>query len=76
MSVHRRSLWRNVAYQTSLGWMIVLPIAAGILIGRVLDGALDTSPYITIVLLALGICVAALETYRAMSGAMKVIRRD
>jgi len=61
---------------TSLGWMIVLPIAAGILIGRLLDGALDTSPYATILLLGVGICVALIEGFRTMAAALKLIRRE
>jgi F0F1-type ATP synthase assembly protein I len=70
------SLWRHVAYLTSLGWMIVLPIAAGILFGRLADGALGTHPYATILLLCAGIGVALLEGFRTMTEAMKVIRHE
>jgi F0F1-type ATP synthase assembly protein I len=65
-----------VAHLTSLGWMIVLPIAAGILLGSVLDTALDTRPYLTVLLLGAGIGIALLEAFRTMRGALKVIRRE
>jgi F0F1-type ATP synthase assembly protein I len=56
--------------------MIVLPIVAGILGGRLLDGALGTSPYATVVLLGLGICFSFVEAFRTISGALERIRRD
>jgi F0F1-type ATP synthase assembly protein I len=56
--------------------MIVLPIAAGILLGRLVDGSLGTEPYVTILLLSAGIGVALLEGFRTMAKALKAIRRD
>lgn len=56
--------------------MIVLPIAGGILLGRLADGAFDTRPYATILLLCAGIAVALLEAFRTMAEAMKVIRHE
>jgi F0F1-type ATP synthase assembly protein I len=56
--------------------MIVMPIAAGILVGRVVDGALDTHPYATVLLLSAGIGVALIETLRTMTRALKVIRPE
>src|SRR4249920_1988718 len=52
----RAQVWRSVGNLTSLGWMIVLPIAAGILAGRLIDGFLGTQPYATFLLLSGGIC--------------------
>jgi F0F1-type ATP synthase assembly protein I len=59
-----------------LGWLIVLPIAAGTLVGRLIDTSLGTEPYATILLLGVGIAVALLEAQRTMSQALKVIRRE
>ncbi len=56
--------------------MMALPIAAGVLLGRVADGALDIEPYGTVLLLAAGIGIALTEAYLAASRALKVIRRD
>jgi F0F1-type ATP synthase assembly protein I len=56
--------------------MIVLPIAGGIIAGRLLDSALGTQPYITFLLLGGGIGVALIEGYRTMARALKVIRRE
>ncbi len=56
--------------------MIVLPIAGGILLGRLADSALGTHPYATIVLLAGGIGLALLEAFRTMTAALKVIRHE
>ena len=68
------SAWRNAARLTSLGWIIVLPIAAGILVGRLLDRLFGTQPYATIILLVAGVCLALIESYRTLAGALKVIR--
>jgi F0F1-type ATP synthase assembly protein I len=56
--------------------MIVLPIAAGILIGRLADGALGTHPYATILLLSLGIGFGLIEAFRTMVAALKLIRHE
>jgi F0F1-type ATP synthase assembly protein I len=55
--------------------MMALPIAAGVLLGRLADDALGTNPYGTLLLIAAGIGVALIEAYRAASQALKVIRR-
>ncbi len=65
-----------MAQLTSLGWMIVLPIAGGILLGRVADGVLGTHPYATIALLGCGIGLALLEAVRTMTMALKTIRHE
>ena len=56
--------------------MIVLPIAAGILLGRLADSALGTHPYATILLLGAGIAIAVIEAFRTMTGALKAIRHE
>jgi F0F1-type ATP synthase assembly protein I len=69
-------MWRNVASLTSLGWMIVLPIAAGVLAGRLVDGVLGTDPFGTVLLLTAGICLALIEAYRTMARALSSIRHE
>lgn len=69
-------MWRNVAYLTSLGWMIVLPIAGGVILGRVIDNALGTQPYVTMILFSLGALVAIFQAANVLSRAMKLIRRE
>jgi ATP synthase protein I len=55
-----------VGYLTSLGWMIALPIAAGVLIGRFVDDRLASGSYWTLALLGAGVAIAGLELYLAM----------
>ncbi len=54
--------------------MIALPIAAGVLLGRLVDGAIGTRPYGTILLLALGIVIAGVEGWLAAVRALKAVR--
>jgi hypothetical protein len=56
--------------------MIVLPVVAGVLLGRVLDRALGTGSTLTLVLLATGIGIAIMEGWRAAATALKLIRHD
>lgn len=56
--------------------MIVLPIAAGVLLGRLIDNTLGTEPYATFLLLGAGIGLALIEGYLAAARALKVTRRD
>lgn len=56
--------------------MIVLPIAAGVLAGRVVDSALGTDPFATILLLSGGTFLALTEAYRAMTRALRSIRHE
>ena len=48
------SFWRSVGYLTSLGWMIALPIAAGVLLGRFIDDRLGSGTFWTLALLGAG----------------------
>jgi ATP synthase protein I len=38
-----RPLWKNLSMTGSLGWLIVLPTIAGVLLGRWLDGVFGTN---------------------------------
>jgi undecaprenyl pyrophosphate phosphatase UppP len=58
-------------YLTSLGWLMALPIAAGILTGRFLDNRLHSGNFWTLALLGVGISVAAVEAYLAIKRALQ-----
>jgi hypothetical protein len=60
-----------VANLTSLGWLLALPIAAGVLIGRFLDDRLGAGSFWTLALLGAGIGIAGLELYLAMEGGLR-----
>ena len=55
-----------MAYLTSLGWLLALPIAASVLLGRFLDDRLGPGFFWTLVLLGAGIALAGLELYFAI----------
>ena len=59
-----------MAYLTSLGWLIALPIAASILLGRFLDNHYGTGSFWTLALLGAGVVIAGLELYLAMHRAL------
>lgn len=63
------SFWQAMAYLTSLGWILALPVAAGVLLGAWVDGQLGTAPTFTLALLATGIVVAAVEAYLVVAEA-------
>lgn len=52
-----------MAYLTSLGWLIALPIGLGTLAGWWIDRRLGSGYFWTMALLGAGIAVAALQTY-------------
>ena len=64
------SFWRSVGYLTSLGWMIALPIAAGVLLGRFIDDRLGSGTFWTLALLGAGVVIASLELFMAASSAL------
>lgn len=61
--------WQAMAYLTSLGWILALPVAAGVLLGAWLDRRLGTTPTLTLALLGAGIAVAAVEAYLVVAEA-------
>ncbi len=54
-----------MAYLTSLGWLIALPIAIGVLVGQYADAHLQSGYFWTLTLLGVGIGCAVLEVYVA-----------
>ena len=57
----RVSSWRSVGYLTSLGWMIALPIATGVLLGRFVDERVGSGTFWTLALLGAGIGIGCLS---------------
>jgi hypothetical protein len=68
--------WRSVGYLTSLGWIIVLPIGIGVLLGWLLDQHLGSGRFWTLALLGAGIGIAALELFAAASTALNRSSHD
>ena len=68
----RTSFWRTMVYLTSLGWMMALPIAGGVLLGRFLDSRLGTGFSWTLAMLGGGIGTATVEV---VMGLRRVWRR-
>ncbi len=54
-----------MAYLTSLGWLIALPIGLSVLLGRYIDDRLQSEHFWTLTLLGVGIGLAVLEVYLA-----------
>lgn len=69
---HRRRFWQSMAYLTSVGWMMALPIAAGVLLGHTLDRRLGTGTFWTMALLGAGLVLGAWEGF---SAARRILRR-
>jgi ATP synthase protein I len=70
------SFWRSVGYLTSLGWMIALPIAAGVLLGRFIDERLVLGTFWTLALLGAGVAIGCMELFMAASSALSKSRHE
>lgn len=70
------SFWQAMAYLTSLGWILALPVAGGILLGAWLDRQLGTTPTLTLGLLGAGIVIAAVEAYLVVAEAQREGKRS
>jgi ATP synthase protein I len=57
---------------TSVGWMMALPIAAGVLVGHALDRRLGTGTFWTLALLGAGLVLGA---WQGVSAARRILRR-
>ncbi len=64
------AFWRDVAYLTSLGWLLALPIAGGVLLGRFIDDRAGTGTFWTLSLLGAGIGLAVVEAYAAIQSVL------
>jgi predicted F0F1-ATPase subunit len=63
-----------MVYLTSLGWLMALPIAISVLLGRYVDKRLGSGYVWTLTLFGIGLMLAALEAYLAMRAALQ--RKD
>lgn len=61
------ALWRHVARVGTLGWVIVLPIAAGALVGHLLDRALGTGVTWALAMLLLGVGIGGYSLWRLLA---------
>ncbi len=61
-----RSLGRNLAWIGGLGWLIVVPILAGMFIGRWIDRHFGSGVFWTVSLLTLGVAVGCYLAWRRM----------
>jgi len=59
-----------MAFLTSIGWLLAIPIAAGVLIGHYVDVWLQTGTRWTLALLGAGLVVGAMEAYLAARRAL------
>jgi ATP synthase protein I len=53
-----RRAWRDLAYFSSIGFSVALSVFIGLFVGVYLDRRFETSPWCTLVFLALGIAAA------------------
>lgn len=72
----QRAFWQAMVELTTLGWLIALPIAAGVLLGRYLDVRLGSGAVWTLALLGAGIGVAGLDVYLALRRVLTRSRRE
>lgn len=52
-----RSLWQNLSMVGALGWLIVTPTLIGVLVGRWLDGVLETGILFSAALIFIGVVI-------------------
>lgn len=53
-----RRAWRDLAYFSSIGFSVALSVFIGLFVGVYLDRRFETSPWCTLLFLALGIAAA------------------
>ena len=61
----KRSQWDAVYEAATIGFVFPIATAVGFFLGRWLDGALHTKPWITIIGTALGIAAGFVNLFRA-----------
>ena len=71
MKRETRRYFRELAFFSSIGISIALAIFIGLFIGIYLDRRFDTSPWLTLIFLALGIAAG----FRNIAMAIKKIRK-
>ncbi|TPV96305.1 MAG: AtpZ/AtpI family protein [Myxococcales bacterium FL481] len=61
-----RDLWQQVARVGTLGWMIVLPLAGGMLLGHLLDRRLGTGVRFALAMMMCGLFAGGVSLWRAL----------
>ncbi|MGD8762014.1 MAG: AtpZ/AtpI family protein [Desulfobacteraceae bacterium] len=71
MKRETRRYFRGLAYFSSIGISIALAIFIGLFVGIYLDRRFDTSPWLTLIFLAIGIAAG----FRNLGMAIKKVRK-
>ncbi len=58
------SFWRSVGMAGTVGWSISVPAALGVLLGRWLDGRLDSAQIFTVFFLLVGVIIGCITAWR------------
>ena len=72
MQEETKQLVRDIAYFSGLGFSVVLATVIGLAVGYYLDGVFDTSPWLTLIFLGLGIAAGFRNIYFAMKKSRKL----
>lgn len=64
---------KNLAYLTQVAFLMLTPIIGGVYLGNWLDTTLNTSPWILLVCIILGVGTAFMSLYKFV---MTVTRKD
>jgi len=62
-----RSIWQNLSMIGALGWLIVVPMLLGALLGRWLDGFFSTDVFFSGSLIFLGACLGGFLIWKRMN---------
>lgn len=60
----KKKIWLGLGLVGALGWMIVIPLMAGLWTGRWLDRLLQTHPTFTLSLMLIGLFIGGYSVWR------------
>lgn len=63
-----RSLWQNLSMIGAFGWLIVVPMLLGAVLGRWLDGVFGMDVFFSGSLIFLGACLGGAMIWKRMNG--------
>lgn len=61
------SFWRSVGMMGTIGWSVSVPTALGVLLGRWLDGRLDSAHVFVVFFMLVGLGVGCVTAWRMIS---------